>query len=48
MYLIVMSTEVLEVSKADVRQTDHDGDDQYHQSEHRGWSLKTWQNINSS
>lgn len=33
-YLIVVSTEVLEVSEADVGQTDYDGDDQNHQSEH--------------
>lgn len=41
LYLVVMSAEILEVSKADVRQTDHDGDDQHHQSEHGGRRFKT-------
>lgn len=39
-HLVVVSTQVLEVSEADVRQADHDGDDQYHQSEHGGRCLK--------
>lgn len=35
-YLVVVSAEVLEVSEADVRQTDHNGDDQHHEREHGG------------
>lgn len=45
LYLVVMGTEVLEVAKTDVGQTDHDGDDQHHQSEQRSWRLKScWHN----
>lgn len=41
LYLVVVSAEILEVSEADVRQTDHDGDDQHHQSEHGSRRLET-------
>lgn len=40
LHLVVVSTQVLEVSEADVRQADHDGDDQHHKSEHGGRCLK--------
>lgn len=39
-YLVVVGAEVLEVAKADVGQTHHDGDDQHHQGEQRGRRLK--------
>lgn len=34
-HLVVVGTEVFEVSKADVAETDDDGDDQDHECEHR-------------
>lgn len=40
LYLVVVSAEVLEVSEADVRQADHNGDDQHHQREHGGRRVK--------
>lgn len=42
-YLVVVSAEVLEVTEADVGQTDHDGDDEDHKSEHGGRRLKAWE-----
>lgn len=39
-YLVIVSTEVFEVSKADMTQADHDGDDENHKGEHGGESQK--------
>lgn len=33
-YLVVVRAEVLEVTEADVRQADHDGDDEHHEGKH--------------
>lgn len=41
LYLVVVSAEILEVSETNVGQTDNDGDDQHHQSEHGGRRLET-------
>lgn len=42
-YLVIVSTEVFEVSKANVTQTDHDGDDKNHKGEHGCESHKPWE-----
>ena len=43
-----MGAEVLEVSEADVGQTDHDGDDQDHQREHGGGRHEAWYHGDTS
>lgn len=39
-YLVVVRAEVFKVTEANVRQADHDGDDENHEGEHRQWRQK--------